>query len=72
MTVTFAPAFHPLPLLGNPHVQTVLGAFLPGGKCSRPSAGTSFACRTATPFCCTRTSLLPGGLASLSRSCCTV
>jgi predicted alpha/beta-fold hydrolase len=36
MTVTFAPDFRPLPLLGNPHVQTVLGAFLPGTQCPRP------------------------------------
>jgi len=36
MTVTFAPDFRPLPLLGNPHVQTLLGAFLPGTKCPPP------------------------------------
>lgn len=29
-------AFRALPLLGNPHVQTLLGAFLPGGKCPSP------------------------------------
>ncbi|MFO0925971.1 MAG: alpha/beta fold hydrolase [Gemmataceae bacterium] len=28
--------FRPLPLLGNPHVQTLLGAFLPGGGCPPP------------------------------------
>lgn len=27
------PDFHPLPLLSNPHVQTLLGAFLPGQTC---------------------------------------
>jgi predicted alpha/beta-fold hydrolase len=36
MTVPFAPDFRPLPLLGNPHVQTVLGAYLPGGGCPLP------------------------------------
>jgi predicted alpha/beta-fold hydrolase len=36
MTVTFAPDFRPLPLLGNPHIQTLLGAYLPGGQCPRP------------------------------------
>jgi predicted alpha/beta-fold hydrolase len=34
--VSFAPDFRPLPLLGNPHVQTVLGAFLPGVYCPAP------------------------------------
>jgi predicted alpha/beta-fold hydrolase len=34
--VTFAPEFRPLPLLGNPHVQTILGALLPGRGCPRP------------------------------------
>src|SRR5438046_1384328 len=28
--------FRPLPLLGNPHLQTVLGAFLPGRTCPLP------------------------------------
>jgi predicted alpha/beta-fold hydrolase len=28
--------FRPLPLLGNPHVQTVLGAYLPGRVCPPP------------------------------------
>ena len=28
--------FRPLPLLGNPHVQTILGAFLPGRACPLP------------------------------------
>jgi predicted alpha/beta-fold hydrolase len=28
--------FRPLPLLGNPHVQTMLGAFLPGRTCPAP------------------------------------
>src|SRR5262245_13498751 len=28
--------FRPLPLLGNPHVQTLLGAFLPGRGCPPP------------------------------------
>ncbi len=28
--------FRPLPLLGNPHVQTLLGAFLPGRSCPPP------------------------------------
>lgn len=28
--------FRPLPLLGNPHVQTLLGAFLPGRRCPAP------------------------------------
>ncbi len=28
--------FRPLPLLGNRHVQTLLGAFLPGRACPRP------------------------------------
>ncbi len=36
MTVTFAPDFRPLPMLGNPHVQTVLGVLLPGKKCPLP------------------------------------
>jgi predicted alpha/beta-fold hydrolase len=36
MTVPFAIDFRPLPLLGNPHVQTMLGAFLPGGVCPSP------------------------------------
>src|ERR1700733_8208304 len=36
MTVTFAPDFRPLPLLGNPHVQTMLGVFLPGPSCPSP------------------------------------
>jgi predicted alpha/beta-fold hydrolase len=29
--------FRPLPLLGNPHVQTLLGHWLPGGRCPRPT-----------------------------------
>jgi predicted alpha/beta-fold hydrolase len=32
----FALDFRPLPLLGNPHVQTLLGAFLPGRDCPWP------------------------------------
>jgi predicted alpha/beta-fold hydrolase len=28
--------FRPLPLLGNPHVQTILGVFLPGHRCPKP------------------------------------
>jgi predicted alpha/beta-fold hydrolase len=36
MRPTFAADFRPLPLLGNPHVQTVLGAYLPGAGCPRP------------------------------------
>jgi predicted alpha/beta-fold hydrolase len=32
----FDHGFQPLPLLGNPHVQTILGAYLPGRACSRP------------------------------------
>jgi predicted alpha/beta-fold hydrolase len=36
MPATSAPDFRPLPLLGNPHVQTVLGAYLPGPGCPRP------------------------------------
>jgi predicted alpha/beta-fold hydrolase len=36
MRATIAPNFRPLPLLGNPHVQTVLGALLPGSHCPRP------------------------------------
>ena len=32
------PSFRPLPLLGNPHVQTVLGALLRGKICPRPQA----------------------------------
>lgn len=30
------PDFRPLPFLGNPHVQTILGAYLPGGACPPP------------------------------------
>jgi predicted alpha/beta-fold hydrolase len=34
---SFGPDFRPLPFfLGNPHVQTVLGALLPGRVCPRP------------------------------------
>src|SRR4051794_31787174 len=29
--------FRPLPLLGNPHVQTLLGHFLPGERFDHPS-----------------------------------
>jgi predicted alpha/beta-fold hydrolase len=29
--------FRPLPLLRNPHVQTILGHFLPGRRCPRPN-----------------------------------
>jgi predicted alpha/beta-fold hydrolase len=36
MASTFVSDFRPLPLLGNPHVQTVLGAFLPGSSCPAP------------------------------------
>jgi predicted alpha/beta-fold hydrolase len=36
MAGSFAADFRPLPLLGNPHVQTVLGAFLPGPGCPLP------------------------------------
>jgi predicted alpha/beta-fold hydrolase len=36
MPATFDADFRPLPLLGNPHVQTVLGAYLPGKGCPRP------------------------------------
>jgi predicted alpha/beta-fold hydrolase len=32
----FERGFRPLPLLGNPHVQTILGAFLPGRACPSP------------------------------------
>lgn len=32
----FGPEFRPLPWLRNPHVQTVLGAYLPGRSCPRP------------------------------------
>lgn len=35
-TTSGPPEFRPLPLLGNPHVQTLLGAFLPGGSCPAP------------------------------------
>ena len=36
MTAIREPSFRPLPLLGNPHVQTILGAFLPGRGCPPP------------------------------------
>jgi predicted alpha/beta-fold hydrolase len=34
--VPFDRDFRPLPLLGNPHVQTILGALLPGRDCPGP------------------------------------
>jgi predicted alpha/beta-fold hydrolase len=36
MTEPWERPFRPLPLLGNPHVQTLLGAFLPGRPCPPP------------------------------------
>lgn len=36
MPPVYDTAFRPLPLLGNPHVQTILGAFLPGPACAPP------------------------------------
>src|SRR5262245_47218475 len=36
MTDSWESDFFPLPLLGNPHVQTMLGAYLPGRSCPPP------------------------------------
>ena len=64
MPTADVPLFRPLPLLSNPHVQTVIGHFPAGGKIRSLRRSRWFPCQTAMPSPCTKIRLTTGSRAA--------